>query len=129
MKYILVKDEITNNCGNICIMVLILAAIAVILLFIFKKEDYQNTLIKEKFWFPKSEINYVNQHKWETKLPVLVGHRYNYNDYTPNKSIYDNVQVLTDKARLKELPLNLKNLYHARIDPNMYNTDYYLVDY
>jgi len=123
MRYILVKDEITNNYGNVCLVVLILAAIAIIFFFSLNKE------IKEKFWFPKSEINYVNQHKWETKLPVLVGHRYDYNDYTPNKSIYDNVQVLTDKARLKELPLNLKNLYHARIDPNMYNTDYYLVDY
>jgi hypothetical protein len=51
--------------------------------------------------------------KWETRLPSLVDERYSYNDMMLNK---DSLQVLTDVARLGELPLDLQNRYSAIVD-------------
>ena len=98
MKYILVKG--TNFRRLYVIMILI---IIIIIVYPKIKEKFVTTSIKE------------DQHKMETKLPVLINHKYAYDDYTPNKCLYYYKQPITNKARLKELPLNLKNIYHEKI--------------
>jgi hypothetical protein len=73
---------------------------------------------------------------WETRYPGMVNQRYSYNDipyYATKKKtcswrdvyrdeyVYDQPGVIADAARLKELPLNLVNVY---TDECGYNPDY-----
>ncbi len=67
---------------------------------------------------PKNMVR-VNRHRMETKLPVLSKHRHDYFDkhihYKQVNRNYNNLRVLPGKARLTELPLHLKNLWHALV--------------
>ena len=88
-----------------------------------------NTSIPHKTCLTATTSPKLHQHQWETRTPVMVGHKHSYVDEGLSKYVYDRMQPVTDKARLTELPLNLKNVYTAKIDPQMYNTDYYLLNY
>lgn len=65
--------------------------------------------------YPRGAVrkNEMCANKWETRLPSLVDERYSYDDMMLNK---DDLQVLTDVARLGELPLDLQNRYSAIVD-------------
>ena len=91
---------------------------------------------KRKNFYPRGpRPHQLRAHKWETRLPSLVKHRYSYDDkridglgylspvrdFVPHNSnqIFD----VKGKARLKELPLNLKNRWHAVIDADVARTN------
>ena len=80
----------------------------------YSNNDFKN--IQCRYYSDPKNMIRVNRHRMETKLPVLTKHRLDYND----KRMYDrqwisNTRVLPGKARLKELPLDLKNLWHATV--------------
>ena len=99
--------------------------ILIILLFIYLKRregfaqqigDYQygTPLFKYKqciYYSDPKNRKRIEQHKWGTKLPVLVNHRYSYNDI-PHRCHHTNTNKL---VYLKDLPLDLKNVWHARV--------------
>lgn len=58
---------------------------------------------------------------FDTRFPGLLKHKYNYDD-TKN---CETLPVLKDKARLKDLPMHLKNWYHAKVPKCMAETDDY----
>ena len=79
---------------------------------------------QRKYYKQPKNIAKIYQHMWETKLPLVC--RYSYDD----KPCVSHMDYLSyGPAKLKELPLNLKNIWNAIIDPSMFDTDYHLLDY
>ena len=66
--------------------------------------DYQT--IKRPTWNKKE----FDANNWHLRLPDLVSQRYSYND-KPCKKCFD--RTVYNYAKLKELPLDLKNVYYA----------------
>lgn len=79
-------------------------------------------------------LDKLRSQKWETRLPSLVKQKYSHNDKVINKYNIETTgsfnaneskgSNLKGKARLIELPLNLRNTYHATIDKNKALSDY-----
>ncbi len=65
--------------------------------------------------------HYFKGQRWETRLPGLVDHRYSYDDQRNCCTL----PAIEGKARLKDLPLHLRNWYHARIPSKIAKTDDY----
>lgn len=97
--------------------------------------EYSNSLPrrvlnKRKVYNRMKRDNHLKSLMWETRLPGLVSHRYSYNDDLHADRPQE--QVIPDKARLKELPLHLKNRWSAIIDTitatsdPLYNADMYV---
>ena len=69
-------------------------------------------------WRPK----YLQGQMLETRHPGLIKHRYSYDD---QRLCSKNVPVLKDMARLQELPLQLRNWYHAKLPKYLMKYDDY----
>lgn len=78
-----------------------------------------NTIYPRGVWRHKE----LNANKWETRLPSLVKHRYSFNDCPTNQKL----PGIKGAARLKELPLNLKNRWGSVLDGKIARTslEYY----
>jgi len=76
-------------------------------------ESYPRPIKRE---YPRNLWRYkqLKGQMWETRFPGLVGQRYDYND---QRLCYKNPgpPVVKDVARLQELPLQLRNWYHAKV--------------
>jgi hypothetical protein len=139
--------------SNISIEIIILALFSFIILYkVYKstninKEgfipEYELDIDNNKIlgWDPIRGIEYRNRqnfmprklsrHKhlksrmWETRFPNIVKQRYSYNDKKIKGLDYNQLFPIGNSARLVELPLDLKNRYHALIDKDIAKTDDY----
>lgn len=77
---------------------------------------------KRQNYYPRGyDRKDIKAHKWETRFPSLVDQRYKYNDERDDS--LSELSPVTGRARLKELPLDLKNRWHAKIDKDIARTN------
>ena len=126
----------------ILFIVIILASVVILYQSLNTREDFSDIKLKYinhsedeqdsypkifKHKYPKSiyRLNYLKGQMLDIRFPNLVQHRYDYND----QRLCDTKPVLKDVARLKELPLHLRNWYHAKIPKyHSMTDDYYWPD-
>lgn len=110
------------------IVIIIIIILLTLFIFKFKKthsEGFSFTPKSNKIrqyaqnqYNPKN-IKGLDADKWETRFPYMVKAKYSYDD-TPIPK--DEIKpILHDNyALLKELPTQIKNVYHAKVNPCLY---------
>lgn len=67
----------------------------------------------------QNKPNILNADKWETRFPYMVNVKYSYND-KPIPKDYIEPTLHDEYALLNELPTEIKNVHHAKINPCLY---------